>query len=195
MGSKSDVVIMSKYETGYMDRKQVYPAVINPLGSATGYPANGWFAMHITYPDTEYGDEVDPSIAGGFQYGQNTQSWRQGFTVIIRTPLGDVGGSAVPAQPTSDTTNVGVVDLHAAATANGGVGYNLGSEEATRLIAAKINSQRVRQVGERGTSRYLRARYVKMSGSEEYAGFVKSCAGNATTLRVYMRGAFTNGAP
>ena len=40
--------------------KQIYPAKVVPMGedasSTVGYPASGFFAMHITYPDTEYGD-------------------------------------------------------------------------------------------------------------------------------------------
>ncbi len=41
-----------------VNQKQLYPAKVVPMGSASGYPASGFFAMHITYPDTEYGDDV-----------------------------------------------------------------------------------------------------------------------------------------
>jgi hypothetical protein len=180
-------------DRGFMDRKQVYPSSIQPLGSATGYPASGWFSMHITYPDTEYSDEYTNTGTGGWQYGGNTQSWRQGLTVLIKTCMANAGSASVPAQPTSDTTNVVIVDLAAYSVANGG-GYNLGSEEATRVIAAKINSQRVRQVGERGQSRYLRARYVNMAGQKEYIGQSFS-APTTTKLRIHFRDLFQNGGP
>jgi hypothetical protein len=149
-------------------RKTAYPASVQPLGSASGYPASGYFAMHITYPDTEYNDPVDDS-SGGWEYGQNSKSWRQGLTVIIRTSLAT---SSAP----SETTNVILVDLAAAKTAAASAGssltYDLGTEEATRLIAAKINSRRVHQTGAHSVTRYLRARYVRMSGSTSYSGDV-----------------------
>ena len=68
--------------------KQIYPAKKQPMGedaSATvGYPASGFFAMHITYPDTEYADAVED-----WEYGTNTNDqWKQGLTVIVKTPLG-----------------------------------------------------------------------------------------------------------
>ena len=66
--------------------KQIYPARIQPLGAVSGKPASGFFAMHITYPDVEYSDPVDVA-SGGWQYGVNSQSWRQGLTVIVMTPL------------------------------------------------------------------------------------------------------------
>ncbi len=176
-----------------MDRKQVYPSSIQPLGSANGYPASGWFSMHITYPDTEYSDEHSNTGTGGWQYGGNTQSWRQGLQVLIKTCMANAGAASVPAQPTSDTTNVVIVDLAAYSVANGG-GFNLGSEEATRVIAAKINSQRVRQVGERGASRYLRARYVNMAGESEYTGQAFS-APTTSKLRIHFRDLFQNGGP
>jgi len=180
-------------DRGFMDRKQVYPASIQPLGGPSGYPASGWFSMHITYPDTEYTDEHSASGTGGWQYGINTQSWRQGLQVLIKTCMANAGPASIPAQPTSDTTNVIIVDLAAYSLANGG-GYNLGSEEAARVIAAKINSQRVRQVGERGMSRYLRARYVNMAGQSEYIGQSFS-APTTSRLRIHFRDLFQNAGP
>ena len=146
-------------DKGYMDRKRIYPAAIQPLGSVNGYPASGWFSMHITYPDTAYTDETDPGAGGGFQYGQNTQSWRQELQVIIKTCMAGAGASSTPVQPTSDTTNVVIVDLAAYSLANGG-GYSLGSEEAARVIASKINSTSLDKLV-REVSRMLKARYVK----------------------------------
>ena len=180
-------------DRGFMDRKQVYPASLQPLGNVLGYPASGWFSMHITYPDTEYSDEYSNTGTGGWQYGVNTQSWRQGLQVLIKTCMANDGSASVPPQPTSDTTNVVIVDLAAYQQANGG-GYNLGSEEAARVIAAKINSQRVRQVGERGMSRYLKARYVNMAGQKEYIGQSFS-APTTSTLRMHFRDLFQNGGP
>ena len=110
-------------------RKQVYPAKVQPLASSGGYPASGYFAMHITYPDTEYSDTVTD-----WEYGENTNDqWKQGLTVIVRTPL------ATSTAPAEDT-NVIVVNLKLAATNDtNSKTYNLGTEEATRLIAAKTN--------------------------------------------------------
>ena len=118
--------------------KQIYPARVSPLASASGYPASGFFAMHITYPDTDYDDAVTD-----WEYGTNTNDqWKQGLTVIVRTPL------ATASAPSEDT-NVIVVDLKQAATDDtNSKTYDLGTEEATRLIAAKINSRRAIQQGE-----------------------------------------------
>ena len=89
------------------------------------------------------------------------------LTVVVRTPI------AHEALPT-EATNVIGVDLKAAAAAAtaGGLSltYDLGTEEATRLIAAKINSRKAKQVSERGLTRLLRARYVRMSGRETITG-------------------------
>ena len=165
-------------------RKQVYPAKVQPLASSGGYPASGYFAMHITYPDTEYSDAVTD-----WEYGENTNDqWRQGLTVIVRTPL------ATSTAPAEDT-NVIVVDLKQAATDDtNSKTYNLGTEEATRLIAAKINSRRVKQVGEHSVTRYLRARYVRMSGKPTHTG-TATIAKAAQTLRVKWDGAYKHGYP
>ena len=165
-------------------RKQIYPAKVQPLASSSGYPASGYFAMHITYPDTDYDDAVTD-----WEYGTNTNDqWKQGLTVIVRTPL---ASSSVPAED----TNVIVVDLKQAATDDtNSKTYNLGTEEATRLIAAKINSRRVKQVGEHGVTRYLRARYVRMSAKPNHTG-TATYAKAAQTLRVKWDGAYKNGYP
>ena len=164
--------------------KQLYPAKVTPMGSATGYPASGFFAMHITYPDTEYDDAVTD-----WEYGENTNDqWKQGLTVIVRTPI------ATASAPAEDT-NVIVVDLKQAATDDtNSKTYDLGTEEATRLIAAKINSRRVKQVGEHSKSRYLRARYVRMSGSPNITG-TATLAKSAQVLRVKLDSNFLNGFP
>ena len=97
------------------------------------------------------------------------------------------------------------MDLKAAATAStDSKTYNLGSEEATRLIAAKINTRRAYQIGPRGRTRYLRARYVRMSGKPSYSGN-PTVAGpadanalgltQAQTLRVKFNGGYRNGFP
>ena len=66
-----------------VNQKQLYPAKVVPMASASGYPASGFFAMHITYPDTEYDDAVTD-----WEYGTNTNDqWKQGLTVIVRTPI------------------------------------------------------------------------------------------------------------
>ena len=168
--------------------KQIYPAKVVPMGedaSATvGFPASGFFAMHITYPDTEYGDTVTD-----WEYGTNTgDQWGQGLTVIVRTPL-------ATASAPSEAKNVIIVDLKQAATDDtNSKTYNLGTEEATRLIAAKINSRRVKQIGEHSKTRYLRARYVRMSGSPSYTGTAK-LAKSAQILRVELNGQYRHGFP
>ena len=163
--------------------KQKYPAKVTPLGSASGYPASGFFAMHVTYPDTDYDDDVTD-----WEYGVHTTAWKQGLTVIVRTPI-------ATASAPSEADNEIVVDLKQAATDDtNSKTYDLGTEEATRLIAAKINSRRVKQVGEHSKTRYLRARYVRMSGKPSYSGSAE-LAFNATTLRVELDGAFRNGFP
>ena len=71
-------------------RKQLYPARTKAFASSTGYPVSGFFAMHITYPDTEYGDAVTD-----WEYGTNTNDqWGQGLTVIVRTPLATASAPA-----------------------------------------------------------------------------------------------------
>jgi len=158
-------------------RKRFYPAKVQPLGTSSGYPASGFFAMHITYPDTDYDDDIED-----WTYGTNSgTTWKQGLTVIIRT------NTATAAAP-SEAENVIVVDLKA-------LSLSMGTEAATRLIAAKINSRRVKQVGEHSVSRYLRARYVRMSPSETYEGNVFGNQSSTTSLKVILKGQFLNGFP
>ena len=165
--------------------KQIYPAVVKPLAGSSGYPASGYFAMHITYPNTEYGDDVTT-----WQYGVNSNNWKQGLTVIVRTPIAT---SSAP----SEADNVIVVDLKQLNTdlASNGTGYtyHLGSEEATRAIAAKINSRRVRQVSKNGI-RYLRARYVRMSGKPTYTGSAFRTLDDSSLI-LKFDGAYRNGYP
>ena len=160
--------------------KQIYPAKVQPLAGATGYPASGYFAMHITYPDTDYDDDITT-----WQYAANSNNWKQGLTVLIRTNLAT---SSAPAE----ADNVIVVDLKAQDAAGPG-DYNLGTEEATRYIAAKINSRKVKQVASGGT-RYLRARYVRMSGRPTYSGNAL-IALTANSMRLQFDGGYRNGYP
>jgi hypothetical protein len=158
-------------------RKQLYPAKVQPLADANGYPASGFFAMHITYPDTDYGDDITD-----WEYGANSSnSWGQGLTVIIRT------NTATDPAP-SEANNVIVVDLKAAS-------LTMGTEAATRYIAAKINSERVRQVGENSVTRYLRARYVRMSGRPTYTATFHGAGSSTTDATIEFINAFSNGIP
>ena len=169
-------MVMVRYE------KQLYPAKVQPLASSSGYPKSGFFAMHITYPDTNYDDDVTD-----WTYGANSSGWKQGLTVIVRTPLAT---ASVP----SEAENVIVVDLKTIGAAHSGYTYNLGTEEATRYIAAKINSRRVKQVGDHSKTRYLKARYVRMSGKPTYNGTAK-WANSANLLTVDFDGAFGKAFP
>ena len=158
-------------------RKTLYPAAVQPFGSSSGYPKSGFFAMHFTYPDTEYDDD-----ASDWVYASNPSDvWKQGLTVIVRTNI------AYDSAP-SETTNVIVVDLKQAKTdaaaAGSSLTFDLGTEEATRLIAAKINDRRL-QTTERADANYqgFQARYVKMSGRETYSGTADQyTANNAVTV-------------
>ena len=161
--------------------KQIYPAVVKPLAGASGYPASGFFAMHITYPNTEYGDDVTT-----WQYGANSNNWKQGLSVIVRTPL-------ATASAPSEADNVIVVDLKTVGAAVSDYTYDLGTEEATRYIAAKINSRRVKQVSKNGT-RYLRARYVRMSGKPTYTGSAFRTTSDSNLI-LKFDGAYRNGFP
>ena len=138
--------------------KQIYPSKNISLGNtAIGYPEGGVMALHFTYPDTEYGDDVTT-----WQYGANTFGWKQGLQVIVITALAGPSVSATPG------TNVVVVDLAAAATASS-LSYDLGTERATRYIAAKINAHQAQQLSITGETRLLKARYVRMSSRPSWA--------------------------
>ena len=139
--------------------KALYPAQYVLMGStSTGMPASGIMSMHITYPDTEYshGDIED------WQSGVNTNDWRQGITIMIRTPLAS--------DSITEAKNVIAIDLKQQAADHGSPDftYDLGTEEAARFIAAKINSRRIKMVGERDKTSYLKARYVRQSMREKY---------------------------
>lgn len=157
--------------------KREYPAALTPIGTDDGVPASGYFSLHFTYPDTAY---EDPTSMTFVKDGAN----QLGINYMIRTPLaGDSPGHTNVAigEDARNGTNTVVIDLkraaeaHAASIAAGAVmpakTFNLGTEEAARLIAATINSTRNRQIGAHSRSRYLRARYVKMSGSKQYGGW------------------------
>lgn len=139
--------------------KALYPAQYVLMGStSTGMPASGIMSMHITYPDTEYSH----SDIEDWQSGVNTNDWRQGITIMIRTPLAS--------DSITEAKNVIAIDLkqQAADHGNPNFTYDLGTEEAARFIAAKINSRRIKMVGERDKTSYLKARYVRQSMREKY---------------------------
>lgn len=126
--------------------------------TADGMPKSGIMAMHITYPDTEYShDDIED-----WESGVNSTDWRQGITVLIRTPLATAA--------IAEAKNVIAIDLKQQAADHGSADYtyDLGTEEATRFIAAKINSRRVKMVGERDKVGYLRAKYVRQSMNKKY---------------------------
>ena len=172
--------------------KREYPAALTPIGSDDGIPASGYFSLHFTYPDTAYEDPTSMTFA---KDGTN----QLGINYMIRTPLaGDSTNAASTGEDARNGANTVVIDLkraaeaHAASIAAGAVmpakTFDLGTEEAARLIAATINSTRNRQIGAHSRSRYLRARYVKMSGSKQYGGWY-----SGTTLGRGMVLGFENG--
>jgi hypothetical protein len=138
----------------------VYSRYIDPADSqawgktSTGYLNSGIFAMHITYPDTEYGDGIED-----WETAVNSTDWRQGVTLLIRTPLASSSSTITEAK------NVIAIDLKQAKADHNSSDYtyDLGTEEAARFIAAKINSRRIKMQGERDLTKYLRARYVRQS--------------------------------
>ena len=160
--------------------KKEYPAARQTFGTADQRPASGYFSLHFTYPDTAYEDPTATQwTAGGNQLGMQ---------FLIRTPLSDptitTAGTtnSVSGEDARNGVNVVVIDLRRAAEAHaaqvalalaGGVTlapktYDLGTEEASRMIASVINSSRNRQAGAHSRTRYLRARYVKMSSPTSY---------------------------
>lgn len=142
------------------DMADVYSRYIDPADSqawgktSTGYLNSGIFAMHITYPDTEYGDGIED-----WEAAVNSTDWRQGVTLLIRTPLASSSSTITEAK------NVIAIDLKQAKADHSSSDhtYDLGTEEAARFIAAKINSRRIKMQGERDLTKYLRARYVRQS--------------------------------
>jgi len=173
----------------------VYSRYIDPAkaGSwgrtSTGEFASGIFAIHITYPDTEYGDGIED-----WEAGVNTQDWRQGVSLLIRTPLASASATI------AEALNVIPIDLKQAKADhnNPNYTYDLGTEEAARFIAAKINSRRIKMKGENDLTKYLRARYVRQSLPEKYE--VKEVryeaqGGGTTTLTVELATRNVNGFP
>ena len=136
------------------------PAETGSWGAtSTGEFKSGIFAMHITYPDTEYGDTIED-----WESGVNSTDWRQGVTILVRTPL------AASSSTIAEAKNVIAIDLKQAATDHGSSdhSYDLGTEEAARFIAAKINSRKIKMQGERDLTKYLRAKYVRQSLPPQY---------------------------
>lgn len=134
------------------------PSKSEAWGSAsTGKLPSGILAIHLTYPDLTY--LLPPN---NWQSGVNTTNWKEGLTVLVRTPLAAASSTIAEAQ------NVVPVDLKAAAIANPSLNFDLGSENATRMIAAKINSRRIQQVGTSGATGFLRATYVRQSLPHKY---------------------------
>ena len=155
--------------------QKVYPANLQTFGHDDGRPPSGYFSLHFTYPDTAYEDNYNTQWA---KDGSN----QLGVNFLIRTPLANdttaTNTGAANGEDARTGTNTVVIDLkraaeaHATLVAAGGSmpakTFDLGTEEAARLIAASINSSRNRQLGAHSRSRYLRARYVKMSGAPTY---------------------------
>jgi len=140
--------------------RYVFPAETGSWGrTSTGEYPSGIFAMHLTYPDTAYEDTIED-----WESGVNSTDWRQGVTLLIRTPLAAASATIAEAQ------NVIAIDLkqQKADHNNALYTYDLGTEEATRFIAAKINSRRIKMKGERDLTKYLRARYIRQSLPEKY---------------------------
>jgi hypothetical protein len=176
---------MADVYTRYID-----PAKTGSWGrTSTGEFESGIFAIHITYPDTEYGDEIED-----WEAGVNTQDWRQGVSLLIRTPLASSSATI------SEALNVIPIDLKQAKADhnNAAYTYDLGTEEATRFIAAKINSRRIKMKGENDLTKYLRARYVRQSLPQKYE--VKEVryeaqGGGTTTLTAELATRNLNGFP
>ena len=155
--------------------QKVYPANLQTFGHDNGRPPSGYFSLHFTYPDTAYGDNYNTQWA---KDGSN----QVGVNFLVRTPLANdttaTNTGAANGEDARTGTNTVIIDLkraaeaHATLVAAGGSmpakTFDLGTEEAARLIAASINSSRNRQLGAHSRSRYLRARYVKMSGASTY---------------------------
>ena len=140
----------------------------------------------MTYPDTDYDDGITD-----WQSGVNSNDWRQGLTVLVRTPL------AASSSTIAEAKNVIAVDLKAAATANPTMNFDLGSENATRMIAAKINSRRIKMVGERDMTKYLRATYVRQSLPKRYSiiGATQGVLGGGSNINLEIATCSKHGFP
>ena len=125
-----------------------YAAQPTLFGSDLGKPKSGYFSIHFTYPDTEYGDATETTWAAGGN--------QQGMHFLIRTPIAgditDTTTNGATGQDTQNGVNFQVIDLKRAAEANAKaredgscpanvpvLTYDLGTEEASRLIASTIN--------------------------------------------------------
>ena len=170
--------------------KREFPAELTALGTDSGVTASGYFSLHFTYPDTAYEDPTDMTFA---KNGTN----QLGINFLIRTPLAnDTTAGQTNGEDNRNGTNFQLIDLKRAAEANATARANgspipaktfdLGTEEAARLIASHINSSRHRQIGHHSVSRYLRARYTKMSGNKQYGAY-GSGIGNAP-VKLYGAG-------
>jgi len=170
--------------------KREFPAELTAVGTDNGVTASGYFSLHFTYPDTAYEDSTDMTFA---KNGTN----QLGINFLIRTPLAnDTTAAQTNGEDNRNGTNFQLIDLKRAAEANATARANgssipaktfdLGTEEAARLIASHINSSRHRQIGQHSVSRYLRARYTKMSGNNQYGAY-GSGIGNAP-VKVYGAG-------
>jgi len=170
--------------------KREFPAELTAVGTDSGVTASGYFSLHFTYPDTAYEDPTDMTFA---KNGTN----QLGINFLIRTPLAnDTTAAQTNGEDNRNGTNFQLIDLKRAAEANATARANgsaipiktfdLGTEEAARLIASHINSSRHRQVGQHSVSRYLRARYTKMSGNSQYGAY-GSTIGNAP-IKLYGAG-------
>jgi hypothetical protein len=166
--------------------RYVSPAKNESWGAtSTGKYPSGIFAMHLTYPDTSYHADITD-----WQSGVNSTDWRQGITVVIRTPL------AAASSTIAEAKNVIAVDLKAAGIASPLNNFDLGSEDATRMIAAKINSRRIKMVGVVDRTKYLRATYVRQSLPEKYHVLGATYgAGSANVINLEIATKSHNGFP
>jgi len=158
--------------------KKQYPATLLTMTSDDARPASGYFSLYFTYPDTAYDDATSTDFTW--------QAASQGMHVTIRTNLANDTTSSIMNATSGEYNLQGwnkvIVDLkrareahdnsrtHSSASVNiPAKTFDLGTEEACRYIAAVINSSRHEQNGKHSRYRYLRARYVKMSGEATYA--------------------------
>ena len=147
--------------------KKEYPAKLQTFGLSDERPKSGYFNLHFTYPDTEYDDPTDTQWSGGA--GSN----QLGMNYLVRTRLANDTRGYASGEDNATDINFTVIDLkrayEASVAAGGTKTYDLGTEEASRLIAATINSSRNRQTSQHlGRERFLRAKYQKMSKRPTY---------------------------
>jgi len=155
---------MTEIKTFY---KKEYPAKLQTFGLSDERPQSGFFNLHFTYPDTEYNDPTDTQWGGGA--GSN----QLGMNYLIRTRLANGARTYSNGEDDATDINYTVIDLKRAYEASVAAGstktYDLGTEEASRLIAATINSSRNRQASHHlGRERFLRAKYQNMGPKKSY---------------------------